>query len=86
MTRADCQKITSSLRDDGKRLVLGQPLITAGLEYEKLPNTVALGARSPGAISPTACGPQQILVELLMVAGMASSMLVLPSSPWPATA
>ncbi len=43
-----------------------------------LPNPVALGAISPDAISSTAYGPEQILIELLPRAGMAAFVLLLP--------
>ena len=48
------------------------------LEHEKLSNSVALGALSPDAISSTAYGPEQIMVELLPAAGMAAFVLLLP--------
>ena len=41
-------------------------------------NPVALGALSPDAISSTAYGPEQILVELLPHAGLAAFALLLP--------
>jgi amino acid transporter len=61
-----------------KRIFLGKPLITENLESEQLPNSVALGALSPDAISSTAYGPEQILTELLPNAGMAGFILLLP--------
>src|SRR5271156_2727367 len=53
-------------------------MITEDLQHEKLSNTVALGALSPDAISSTAYGPEQIMVELLPAAGMAAFVLLLP--------
>src|SRR5271156_5819465 len=53
-------------------------MITDDLQHEKLSNTVALGALSPDAISSTAYGPEQIMVELLPAAGMAAFVLLLP--------
>src|SRR6201988_1725404 len=53
-------------------------MITDELQHEKLSNTVALGALSPDAISSTAYGPEQIMVELLPAAGMAAFVLLLP--------
>jgi amino acid transporter len=53
-------------------------MITDDLAHEKLSNTVALGALSPDAISSTAYGPEQIMVELLPAAGMAAFALLLP--------
>src|ERR1700749_1348132 len=73
----DC-KIAPSFIDVWKRVVLGKPLITDELHHEKLSNPVALGALSPDAISSTAYGPEQIMVELLPAAGMAAFVLLLP--------
>src|SRR6202046_4962745 len=53
-------------------------MINDDLQHEKLSNPVALGALSPDAISSTAYGPEQIMVELLPAAGMAAFVLVLP--------
>lgn len=61
-----------------KRVLLGRPLITAQLRHERLSKKVALGVLSPDAISSSAYGPEQILVELLPVAGAAAFSLVLP--------
>jgi amino acid transporter len=71
-------KIAPSFVDAWKRVVLGKPLITDELHHEKLSNPVALGALSPDAISSTAYGPEQIMVELLPAAGMAAFVLLLP--------
>jgi amino acid transporter len=76
--RTDQRAIPPSLSDVCKRLFLGAPKITSDLEHEKLSNTVALGALSPDAISSTAYGPEQIMVELLPAAGMAAFVLLLP--------
>ena len=72
------QKMAPPLIDRCKRVFLGKPLITDELRHEKLSNPVALGALSPDAISSTAYGPEQILVELLPAAGMAAFVLLLP--------
>ncbi len=61
-----------------KRVFLGKPLITENLSSEKLSNPVALGALSPDAISSTAYGTEQILIELLPAAGLAAFALLLP--------
>jgi amino acid transporter len=53
-------------------------MITEDLQHQKLSNVVALGALSPDAISSTAYGPEQIMVELLPAAGMAAFVLLLP--------
>jgi amino acid transporter len=70
--------IPLSLGDVFKRTFLGKPMISEQLEHEKLSNPVALGALSPDAISSTAYGPEQIMVELLPAAGMAAFVLLLP--------
>jgi len=70
--------LAPSLIDGWKRVVLGKPLITDELRHEKLSNPVAMGALSPDAISSTAYGPEQIMVELLPAAGMAAFVLLLP--------
>jgi amino acid transporter len=62
-----------------KRIFLGKPLITENLKSESLSNFVALGALSPDAISSTAYGPEQILLELLPAAGLAGFILLLPT-------
>lgn len=61
-----------------KRLLLGRPLITAQLRGERLANPVALGVLSPDAISSSAYGTEEILLELLPFAGLAAFTLVLP--------
>ena len=71
-------KIAPSVLDGWKRVFLGKPMITEDLQHEKLSNPVALGALSPDAISSTAYGPEQIMVELLPAAGMAAFVLLLP--------
>jgi len=70
--------IPPSLVDSWKRTFLGKPLTTEQLESERLSNPVALGALSPDAISSTAYGPEQIMVELLPNVGMAAFLLLLP--------
>jgi amino acid transporter len=77
-TSASRLQIPASVSDIAKRVFLGKPLITDELKSEKLSNTVALGALSPDAISSTAYGPEQILVELLPRAGLAAFALLLP--------
>src|SRR6201991_2867864 len=71
-------RIEPSFVDGWKRMVLGKPMITDELHHQKLSNPVALGALSPDAISSTAYGPEQIMVELLPAAGMAAFVLLLP--------
>ena len=73
--RAD---VSMPIGDVFKRVFLGRPLTSEHLEAESLSNVVALGALSPDAISSTVYGPEQIMVELLPAAGLASYVLVLP--------
>ncbi len=70
--------IPLSIADVCKRTPLGKPLISARLESEKLSNPVALGVLSPDAISSTAYGSEQVMIELLPAAGMAAFALLLP--------
>jgi amino acid transporter len=70
--------IPPSFTDGWKRIFLGKPLTSEQLESERLSNPVALGAISPDAISSTAYGPEQVMVELLPRAGMAAFTLLLP--------
>jgi amino acid transporter len=70
--------IRPSFTDSWKRVFLGKPLTSEQLESERLSNPVALGAISPDAISSTAYGPEQIMIELLPRAGMAAFALLLP--------
>src|SRR6201992_1822264 len=77
-TSAGKLRIPVSIADLAKRVFLGKPLITEELASEKLSNPVALGALSPDAISSTAYGTEQILIELLPAAGLAAFALLLP--------
>jgi amino acid transporter len=77
-TSENSSGITPSFVDGWKRAVLGKPLTTEQLESERLSNPVALGALSPDAISSTAYGPEQVMIELLPRAGMAAFALLLP--------
>ncbi|BAX91243.1 DNA-binding protein [Mycobacterium shigaense] len=53
-------------------------MINDQLQHERLSNPVALGVLSPDAISSTAYGSEQIMIELLPAAGMAAFALLLP--------
>src|ERR1700736_1870433 len=64
--------------DAWKRIVLAKPLTSEQLESERLSNPVALGSLSPDAISTTAYGREQVMIELLPRAGMAAFALLLP--------
>jgi amino acid transporter len=77
-TSAGGRAIPLSFSDVCRRVFLGKPLITEELSTERLSNPVALGALSPDAISSTAYGPEQILIELLPHAGLAAFVLLLP--------
>jgi amino acid transporter len=77
VTTPTCE-IPLSFSDKCKRIFLGKPLTTDQLDSERLSNPVALGALAPDAISSTAYGPEQIMVELLPAAGMAAFALLLP--------
>jgi len=74
----DGQSFAPSFSDAYKRLVLGKPMINDELEHERLSNPVALGVLSPDAISSTAYGSEQIMIELLPAAGLAAFVLLLP--------
>ncbi|GBG37134.1 DNA-binding protein [Mycobacterium montefiorense] len=75
---AEEQQAWSSFSDVCKRGLLGKPLINDQLQHERLSNPVALGVLSPDAISSTAYGSEQIMIELLPAAGMAAFALLLP--------
>jgi amino acid transporter len=75
---AGVQRIMPSFSDRCKRVFLGRPMITDQLQHERLSNPVALGVLSPDAISSTAYGSEQVMIELLPAAGMAAFALLLP--------
>ncbi len=72
------QRISPSFSDVCKRVLLGKPMINDQLQHERLSNPVALGVLSPDAISSTAYGSEQVMIELLPAAGMAAFALLLP--------
>ncbi len=74
----DGQRTSLSFSDRCKRAFLGRPMITDQLQHERLSNPVALGVLSPDAISSTAYGSEQVMIELLPAAGMAAFALLLP--------
>ncbi|HEX7658895.1 MAG TPA: amino acid permease [Pseudonocardiaceae bacterium] len=61
-----------------KRLFLGRPLINEAAKEQKLSNGIALGVLSSDAMSSTAYGTEEMLVELLPMAGLAAFALLLP--------
>ena len=71
-------RITPSFSDRCKRALLGRPMINDQLQHERLSNPIALGVLSPDAISSTAYGSEQVMIELLPAAGMAAFALLLP--------
>src|SRR6201994_4987280 len=71
-------RISPSFSDRCKRVFLGRPMINDQLEHERLSNPIALGVLSPDAISSTAYGSEQIMIELLPAAGLAAFALLLP--------
>ncbi len=75
---ADAHNFAPSFSDAYKRFVLGKPMINDELEHERLSNPIALGVLSPDAISSTAYGSEQIMIELLPAAGLAAFALLLP--------
>ncbi len=74
----DGQRISPSFVDVCKKVFLGRPMITDQLQHERLSNPVALGVLSPDAISSTAYGSEQVMIELLPAAGLAAYALLLP--------
>jgi amino acid transporter len=74
----DGRRVSPSFSDRCKRVLLGKPMITDQLQHERLSNPVALGVLSPDAISSTAYGSEQVMIELLPAAGMAAFALLLP--------
>jgi amino acid transporter len=75
---ADAHGIAPSFSDAWKRIFLGKPMINDQLQHERLSNPVALGVLSPDAISSTAYGSEQVMIELLPAAGLAAFSLLLP--------
>src|ERR1700759_1671034 len=71
-------RISPSFSDRCKRVFLGRPMINDQLQHERLSNPIALGVLSPDAISSTAYGSEQIMIELLPAAGLAAFALLLP--------
>ena len=61
-----------------KNRLLGPPLVTEQLETERLGSFMAMGVLSPDAISSSAYGTEEMLVELVKYVGIAAFTLVLP--------
>ncbi len=77
-TRPRASRIPESVGYGLKRVFLGKPMISEQLKTERLSNPVALGVLSPDAISSSAYGTEEILIELLPFAGLAAFTLLLP--------
>ena len=61
-----------------KRRILGPPMVNEQLSSQRLSNPLALGVLSPDGVSSSAYGPEEILIALLPLAGMAAFTLILP--------
>jgi amino acid transporter len=61
-----------------KRRLLGPPLVNEALGEQRLTKPLALGVLSPDGISSSAYGPEEILIALLPMAGLAAFTLILP--------
>jgi amino acid transporter len=61
-----------------KRALLGEPLVTARLQEEKLSKKAALGVLSSDCISSSAYGTEEMLVALVPVFGLASYHILGP--------
>jgi amino acid transporter len=61
-----------------KRVLLGRPMVNEQLKSERLSNPTALGVLSSDAMSSTAYGSEEMLIELLPAAGLAAFGLLLP--------
>lgn len=61
-----------------KRRLLGPPLVNSQLGEQRLSKPLALGVLSPDGISSSAYGPEEILIALMPLAGLAAFDLILP--------
>src|SRR6202035_5241244 len=61
-----------------KTKLLGPPLVNEQLGEQRLLNPLGLGVLSPDGISSSAYGPEEILIALLPIAGLAAFTLILP--------
>jgi len=61
-----------------KNRLLGRPLVNEQLAEQRLSKPLALGVLSPDGISSSAYGPEEIIIALLPLAGMAAFALILP--------
>ncbi len=61
-----------------KNRLLGPPLVTEQLETERLGTFVGMGVLTPDAISSSAYGTEEMLVELVPYVGLAAFALLIP--------
>jgi hypothetical protein len=61
-----------------KNRLLGPPLVSEQLETERLGTFVGMGVLTPDAISSSAYGTEEMLVELVPYGGLAAFALVIP--------
>jgi amino acid transporter len=61
-----------------KRRLLGPPMVNEQLRHQRLSKPLALGVLSPDGISSSAYGPEEILIALLPLAGLAAFHIILP--------
>src|SRR5271167_2237585 len=61
-----------------KTKLLGPPLVNEQLGEQRLSKPLALGVLSPDGISSSAYGPEEILIALIPMAGLAAFTLILP--------
>jgi amino acid transporter len=61
-----------------KRRLLGPPMVNEQLRHQRLSNFLALGVLSPDGISSSAYGPEEILIALLPLFGLAAFNIILP--------
>src|SRR5215470_16103236 len=61
-----------------KRRLLGPPMVNEQLRHQRLSNFLALCVLSPDVISSSAYGPEEILIALLPLFGLAAFDIILP--------
>lgn len=61
-----------------KNRLLGPPMVTEQLATERMGGVMAMGVLSPDAISSSAYGTEEMLIELVKYVGVAAFALVLP--------
>src|SRR3974377_1337663 len=61
-----------------KRRLLGPPMVNEQLRHQRLSKPLALGVLSPDGISSSAYGPEEGLIALLPLFGLAPFTIILP--------